>query len=638
MAVSLPDGDWPKLRAILKELQRGSPDIVYKGFFADADALITEHGQPLQGWAYINTTDGYQYVYQFGAWVRLDNPGYSVFTAYHDADLSAKPSNPTGTGTTGGWYWSATEDARWMSHKLARNAAEGDWSEPVPIRGADGAGGAEGEYREFIFKRAASSPTKPDQANGIGGASPNDWHDGPPAGTDRLWMCSCYKAADGSFGDGVTAWDDPIQLDGDSTTAQYSIDGATDWHSTFTAGDEYMRISTDRGATWSDAMKIIGEDGADGEDGVDGSGLSDDVPMYYGLKFSISSGDLTWSAGTIEFGGSSYTVSAPGSPLDNDYIYWDEPDSTPGAAAVLRGTDDLATAIDVSVNGHWLLCQRVDGAAIPVAPQRAVLAGVIIANTLSAIAADLGTITAGTITLSGASGSATTEALARYQFRMTAAGLQGRWRGSGLPAWSDTASGTPGATDYNSGWRYIIDISSNEVKVSFDSYNAGDKISGLGTPVIGGLTVEISQTLIDSHTSAQYGSSWADHVRSDPARLMHWDQRAYFEATDVAVDSTDSGETIYIRPAMWKRAGGPTGTRTLVWSGAVQSTSLVHPTTSTLTFSETPKMGEQGILVDDDDYFELGFQTATDSAGITGIHGTFVAKSDTVQMNPAYKV
>lgn len=50
-------------------------------------------------------------------------------------------------------------------------------------------------------------------------------------------------------------------VDGSSFAAQYSINGATNWHETFTDGDIYMRTSDDNGKTWSDAIRIVGEKG-----------------------------------------------------------------------------------------------------------------------------------------------------------------------------------------------------------------------------------------------------------------------------------------------------------------------------------------------------------------------------------------
>jgi hypothetical protein len=51
----------------------------------------------------------------------------------------------------------------------------------------------------------------------------------------------------------------------------YSIDGATLWHETYTEGDLYVRVSTDGESTWSGAMKFIGDDGDAGADGTDGN-------------------------------------------------------------------------------------------------------------------------------------------------------------------------------------------------------------------------------------------------------------------------------------------------------------------------------------------------------------------------------
>jgi len=45
---------------------------------------------------------------------------------------------------------------------------------------------------------------------------------------------------------------------------QYSVDGSTNWHTVWTAGDLYMRTSTDNGTTWSAAIRIVGEQGQQG--------------------------------------------------------------------------------------------------------------------------------------------------------------------------------------------------------------------------------------------------------------------------------------------------------------------------------------------------------------------------------------
>ena len=70
--------------------------------------------------------------------------GLSVFITYHDADLEAKPSNPTGDGTTGGWHTDSTEFVNWMSTKRARYVTEGTWGNPMAIRGLTGEPGDPG--------------------------------------------------------------------------------------------------------------------------------------------------------------------------------------------------------------------------------------------------------------------------------------------------------------------------------------------------------------------------------------------------------------------------------------------------------------------------------------------------------------
>lgn len=58
---------------------------------------------------------------------------------------------------------------------------------------------------------------------------------------------------------------------GQSVAAQYSADGST-WHAPpFEPGDLYMRQSVDGGSTWSNAMRIVGENGSNGDPGADGN-------------------------------------------------------------------------------------------------------------------------------------------------------------------------------------------------------------------------------------------------------------------------------------------------------------------------------------------------------------------------------
>lgn len=64
--------------------------------------------------------------------------GNSLFITYNDNAYDDKPANPTGDGTTDGWHTNATADVVWMSQKLAASVEEGEWGDPIRIKGIDG--------------------------------------------------------------------------------------------------------------------------------------------------------------------------------------------------------------------------------------------------------------------------------------------------------------------------------------------------------------------------------------------------------------------------------------------------------------------------------------------------------------------
>jgi hypothetical protein len=53
---------------------------------------------------------------------------------------------------------------------------------------------------------------------------------------------------------------------GATVDIEYSVDGSTSWHSTFTTGDKFMRQRVGSGS-WSAAIRIVGEEGEPGADG-----------------------------------------------------------------------------------------------------------------------------------------------------------------------------------------------------------------------------------------------------------------------------------------------------------------------------------------------------------------------------------
>ena len=113
---------------------------------------------------------------------------------------------------------------------------------------------------------------------------------------------------------------------------EYSADGTT-WTSTVPVGVAYMRLSTDNGLTWSDALTTKGTDGIDGEmtgpasstdgnfasfDGVDGTTLKDSGKKASDFAEAVHTHG--YLANIVED-----TTPELGGPLDcnNKLVYWD---------------------------------------------------------------------------------------------------------------------------------------------------------------------------------------------------------------------------------------------------------------------------------------------------------------------------
>jgi hypothetical protein len=178
----------------------------------------------------------------------------------------SQPATPTGDNPSG-WVDGPPQgtDPLWMSRALrsASDTLVGAWSQPVRM---DGPGGSDGHFIDHVFKRAATQPLTP-----TGNGTPSGWFDAPPAANGNpLWMSVAEKTAADVL---VGSWSPPVQLDGPPGSdapvlqSQYSVDGSTSWHGTYSSNDLYMRTSADGGSTWSGAIRIKGEAGANGIDG-----------------------------------------------------------------------------------------------------------------------------------------------------------------------------------------------------------------------------------------------------------------------------------------------------------------------------------------------------------------------------------
>lgn len=203
--------------------------------------------------------------------------------------------------------------------------------------------GAAGGYSEYWFKRSASAPSTPT------GDTPAGWYDAPPAGSDPLYFIVGDKTGGGTL---VGTWSTPVRIDGpagadgDGVEFEYSVDGSTSWHGTFTGGDLYARHRVGTGS-WTAAYKIVGEDGAPGAGATfDLTMLTSGAPDYYVTPYgtnTYNAGDLVaiWADPSPAGGwGSATFVQWSGSWPDIDYV------QTPGSNStyVLMVKDTTLTA------------------------------------------------------------------------------------------------------------------------------------------------------------------------------------------------------------------------------------------------------------------------------------------------------
>ncbi len=81
---------------------------------------------------------------------------------------------------------------------------------------------------------------------------------------------------------------------------QWSVDGVSNWHTNYVAGDFYSRQSTDGGNTWSNVQKSIGDGGADGING-DRTAVLDLYKWSASVPTSFPSGTSTYTWATAQF-------------------------------------------------------------------------------------------------------------------------------------------------------------------------------------------------------------------------------------------------------------------------------------------------------------------------------------------------
>lgn len=156
-----------------------------------------------------------------------------------------------------------------------------EWASPVMLAedGADGGPGANGlnSATVFLYRRYPSEPSKPSGsytytfATGLLSSLPSGWSQTIPSGTEPCWV-SQGTAISTEATDIVSEWSNVVLFvengtdgsNGDSIEVQWSVNGTSNWHSTYTDGDKYMRQRIGNGQ-WSGAIKVVGENGGSGQ-------------------------------------------------------------------------------------------------------------------------------------------------------------------------------------------------------------------------------------------------------------------------------------------------------------------------------------------------------------------------------------
>ncbi len=188
--------------------------------------------------------------------------GTSILAQYCPSEMTlnigAKPTpDETNVHNT---YMSGDE---WMRTKSSADTNYGSWFRIV------GEDGQDGEYTDYTFNLSKDKTNK-DAYTSPGNLKSTSWTDAPQVPDKTypyLWMRLQRKnlPADTAVMSGHEYT--YVRLtgeDGKTVTAQYSVDGKTNWHSQFATGDIWMRTSEDGGNTWGAAVRIVGEKGIDG--------------------------------------------------------------------------------------------------------------------------------------------------------------------------------------------------------------------------------------------------------------------------------------------------------------------------------------------------------------------------------------
>ncbi len=243
-----------------------------------------------------------------------------------------------------------------------------------------------------------------------------------------------------------------------------------------------------------------------------------DVPITHNLLWGGNSVDtVSWSAEDIDSAGATpilltykgVTYEITADDTTSKYIYWDKDDNN----STFKVTSTLANAIGVD---KWIMCINEEGEASPAYSLKALNVGLLQVAYLSAISANLGNITSGEIILT------------------LDTDKQIRLDNNGLYATDDGGSN----------WKKVLWLNAaGDVVLSFDSYQSGEIIAGIGS--VGVFGAFHAGSWVSTPWSSQHPSYIT--VLGDEQILGHNEQK--YVATDLQFQCLDGGgRTLYIKP------------------------------------------------------------------------------------------
>ena len=201
-------------------------------------------------------------------------------------------------------------------------------------------------------------------ATGVIG-NPLDWHAEPQEGDRYVRFFNESGSVQQSFA---------IDTGGLEIEAVQLSPLAAPWHTTFTAGDFFMRISTDSGTTFTDAIKIVPDDTpVRVQWSLNGIDYGDDSTGAVWQRWSVDGG-VTWSAGTQISGAYAIWLAQGNEGTEQDFL-----DSLRGHITTVEAAissfvadsgdddDDATTAYKLALPGYivGIRAYADDAATVP---------------------------------------------------------------------------------------------------------------------------------------------------------------------------------------------------------------------------------------------------------------------------------